>query len=134
MTSTETLIRNATPEELEVIATVAKRAHDLPAIVVTVDNGAGYGKTRRYVVMQEDEHYFYGVPTGKVPVKVERDGRPASISDIRMQREEHLGRFYFGCRWVRSFGRVDEMYRTLGSYEIVKVERIDRDKVYGGSR
>lgn len=132
MTSTETLIRNATTEELKVLANIAKRAHDKPAIIVTVDGGFAGGKTKRYVVQQEDEHYFDNVPTGKVPFKLERYGRPARVSSYRRDREEYLGRFWFGCRWLRGYGRVDEMYRTIGSYEVIKVERVDRNRVFGG--
>ncbi len=102
------------------------------SVVVTVEEGR---TKRRYVVAAEDAHLFEDVPTGKVPVAQgtpASDGiRPPSISDIRGAREDHLGRFSFGCQWLRSMGRVDEMYRTLSTWEVVKVERIAQDRVWG---
>lgn len=93
-------------------------------VIVTVENGRS---TRRYVVVPEDTHLFDGVPTGRVPVAQStpaRDGlRPPSVSDIRAAREDHLGRFYFGCQWLRGPGRIDECYRTLGTWEVVSVAR-----------
>lgn len=106
------------------------------SVVVTIDGGFPGGTKRRYVVAAEDEHYFARVRMGKVP---EPKGTPAaggtvrtpSVAEVRQAREEHLGRFYFGCQWLRGFGRVDEMYRTLGTWEVVKVERLPRDRVWG---
>ena len=103
-------------------------------IVVTVENGGG--KTRKYVIVSEDAHLFDNVPTGKVP---EAEGtpalggttRPPSVSDIRGAREDHLGRFSFGCQWLRGPGRVDECYRTLSTWEVVAVARVDRSKTWG---
>lgn len=103
-------------------------------VVVTVEQGSG--KTRRYVVAHEDAGLFDGVPDGPVP-KAEGTPaaggatRPPSVSDIRLTREEYLGRFSFGCQWLRSLGRVDEMYRTLSTWEVVKVERLDSARVWG---
>lgn len=132
MSGLQTLVQNATTEELRTIHAVLQRADAKPAVVVTLEHGRS---TRRYVVAQEDEHLFDGVPTGKVPVAEgtpASDGvRPPSISDIRQAREEHLGRFGFGGQWLRGLGRVDEMYRSLATWEVVKVERIDRTKVWG---
>jgi len=103
------------------------------AIVVTVKH---YNKgNRRYVVVSEDEGLFTDVPTGKVPepegTPASNGVRPPSISDIRSAREERLGRFSFGCRWVRAFGKVDEMYCTVSTWEVIKVERITDAKVWG---
>jgi hypothetical protein len=108
------------------------------SIIVTVEEGRG---TRRYVICREDEHLFARVPVGKVPEAegtpcLGPDGpgtgvRPPSISDIRRAREDYLGRFSFGCQWLRSMGRVDEMYRSLSTWEVVKVERKPASKVWG---
>lgn len=101
-------------------------------VVVTVE-----GKpARRYVIDDRDEDLFDRVPSGKVP---EAEGtpaaggatRPPSVSDVRWAREDHLGRFSFGCQWLRSLGKVDEMYRTLSTWEVVKVERLPRTRVWG---
>lgn len=119
----ETIIANATPTELAAINAAAKRANEKAAVVVTVESGS---KRRRYVVAQEDEGLFAAVPTGVVP-----EPDPSSRQNIVLAREDYLGRFYFGAQWLRSLGKVDEMYRTLGTYEVVKVERIARDKVWG---
>ena len=61
------------------------------------------GKSRRYVVDQADESDF---DNGRVP-------------------------HWFGGQWLRGYGRVDEMYRSLCGDEVVKVERLDRAKVWG---
>jgi len=126
--SLEPILNNATPEELAIIGRIAARANAKPAIVVTVDG-------RRYVVDQADEPSFDGVPDGKVPVApgtpASNGHRPPSVYEIRSAREEHLGRFNFGCRWMRSFGKVDECYRSLSTWEVTKVERVDRKKVWG---
>ena len=66
---------------------------------------------RRYVVLGEDADRFAAVPAGRCPA-----GRTPSIGDTRRAREEHLCRFSFGCRWLRSPGRVDERYRTLSTF------------------
>jgi hypothetical protein len=94
-------------------------------IVVTVEHGAG--RTRRYVVTPEDEYMFADAPSGKVPVlrgTPASDGiREPSVNDIRRSREERLGRFSFGCQWLRGPGKIDEMYRTLSTWEVVSVAR-----------
>lgn len=100
-------------------------SHTATSVVVTVDNG----RKRRYVVASEDEHLFAGVPTGPINGgKVEADD---DVFEVRWAREDALGRFSFGCQWLRGMGRVDEMYRTLSTWEIVKVERIDATRVWG---
>lgn len=101
----ETLIQNATTDELRVIAQIAERARNKPAILATV------GK-RRYVVAQEDEHVFDGFVPGE-----NVQGMSGMVS--------------FGCQWMRSYGKVDEMYRTLSLWEVTKVQRVDRAKVWG---
>ncbi len=58
---------------------------------------------KRYVVDQSDEHEF-------------EEGRP----------------YMFGGRWLRSYGRVDEMHRLLSGGDVTKIERIERKKVWGG--
>lgn len=117
-----------------------ERAYNPPlkdlSVVVTVEHGAG--KTRRYVVAREDQSLFQDVPAGTVPVAqgtpaLGGETRPPSVSDIRLTREQHLGRFSFGCQWLRSLGKVDEMYRTLSTWEVVKVERIDSARVWGNT-
>lgn len=106
------------------------------SVVVTVEEGRS---TRRYVVVAEDEYLFASVPNGKVPVAEGTPAlggttRPPSISDVRHAREQHLGRFGFGCQWLRGLGRVDEMYRSLSTWEVVKVERIATARVWGSAR
>lgn len=111
----------------------------LQAIVVTVEGTPA----RRYVVV-DNYDYFRDVPSGNVPeapqtpcLGPEGPGtgvREPAVSDVREYRERHLGRFHFGCRWVRSLGRVDEMYRTLGTWEIIKVERLPYERVWGKDR
>lgn len=96
------------------------------ALVVTVDDGyEGKGKRRRYVVTPEDEPLF-GNFTGTLPTL-----KVVSISDFRHAREEVIGRFWFGAQWLRSYGRVDEMYRSLATYEVCKIERIGYARVWG---
>lgn len=93
------------------------------SVIVTVEGTPA----RRYQVVPEDEHLFDGVPSGKVP---EAEGTPAaggttwppSITDIRDARELHIGRFSFGCQQVVR-GGLNEMYRTLSTWEIVRITR-----------
>ena len=105
----QTLIRAATDEELPVIAAAARRLQERPCVLVTVREGS---KTRRYVVAQEDEEMI----------------RPLVGMDRSEWEHEHA---WFGAQWLRGFGRVDEMYRSLGLYDIVKVEEAPRAKVWG---
>lgn len=37
----------------------------------------------------------------------------------------------FGAQWVRAYGNVDEMYRTLSLYEVTSVRAVDRKRVWG---
>jgi hypothetical protein len=109
----ETLLGHMDPnneEEVRAVLGILQRANDAPAVVVTLPNGGGKG--RRYVVSREDESMFDGINT------------PADF-------EETYGwRGWFGGQWLRSYGRVDEMYRSL-SGPVLKIERIDRRKVWG---
>lgn len=77
------------------------------AIVVTLAEGS---KKRRYVVAQEDEGMFEG------------DSAVNIVGNWR---------FNFGGQWLRSLGKVDEMYRTLSGNDVIKIQRIDRTKVWG---
>lgn len=104
---------NAADDELRVLAAVLKRANDRPAIVVTVRQGVN--GTRRYVVAQEDEPMFADLPDGPIERADRWDGP----------------QFWFGAQWLRGYGRVDEMYRTLSASEITRVARVNRAKVWG---
>jgi len=121
----ETLIEHATEGELHVIATVLGRISDMAAVVVTVRNGK---TSRRYVVDLEDVTLFDGL-SGTLRPESRRGARDSEI-------EERFGGMgavltSFGCRWLRSYGKVDEMHRSLGVIEVAKVERIDRRRVFG---
>ena len=102
------------------------------AIIVTVE-----GKpARRYVVCVEDEHLFADVVGKPVPVAQGTPAlggatRPPSVKEVRQALEDHLGRFYFGCQYLRSGNRVDEMYRTLGTWEVIKVTKGTVHDYYG---
>ncbi len=105
----------ATTEELAVIARVVQRANIRPAVLVTVEHGSG---RRRYMVDRADEEQMR-----------EFVGRSESeLADLSRGMSGLLG---FGCRWLRGYGRVDEMARTLSLYEVVKVEEADRKRVWG---
>ena len=107
----ETICANATEQELRTVLTVLDRAHAKPAVLVTLAEGS---RSRRYVVEQEDEHEFDGL---------------VGLSAQELRR--HLSwRTPFGGRWLRGFGRVDEMYRTLSGEEVIKVEHENRDRVW----
>jgi hypothetical protein len=121
----ETFIEHATEDELPVIAAVLRRIADRPAVVVTVRGGK---TSRRYVVATEDESVFDGLSGVLRP----ESRRGASDSEV----EERFGGMgavltSFGCQWLRRYGCVDEMYRTLSVIEVTKVERIDRHRVFG---
>jgi hypothetical protein len=103
-----TLLEHATPEEAKTILRILQRANRQPAIVVTMGLG-----NRRYVVAQEDEVSFEKIPDG--PFK-------PGHSDWRVN---------FGAQWLRGYGRVDEMYRSLSLDDVTKVARISRDRVWG---
>jgi len=110
MSKFRTLIQNASDDELKVIGDVLARADAKPAVVVTLQEGS---KQRRYVVYQEDEYLFEGIHT------------PEAF-------QASHGRFaYFGGQWLRQYGKVDEMSRTLSSSELVKIQRVPRNKVWG---
>lgn len=101
------LERAETPEEIATVARMLQRAHDAPAVLVTCADG------RRYVVAQEDESLFAEIPDG-----------PFESSG--------MGGFGgFGAQWLRGYGRVDEMYRSLSFWDVRKVARADRARVWG---
>lgn len=106
MTRFETLMQHATDDELRVMVRILERADAKPAILVTIQG-------RRYVVAQEDEYRFEGVASGPYAI-----GNNSRID-------------WFGGQWMRSYGKVDEMYRSLSGYDVTKIERADRSKVWG---
>jgi hypothetical protein len=106
------------------VTTTSTRA--ATSVVVTQQEGT---RRRRYVVDPADEHLFEHVGAGLVAGG--RAETPHAVRDTREAREDHLGRFAFGCQWLRGMGRVDEMYRTLSTWEITKVERIPTHRVRG---
>lgn len=105
----EDALRQGDEDAARGIARVIEKGRQRPAIIVTAD----YGK-RRYVVAQEDEYLFNGIPNGSF----DPQGHPH-------------GWWVFGAQWLRGYGRVDEMYRTLSSSDVSKVERVDRKRVWG---
>lgn len=119
------LLREATAEEALTIASVASRRIARPAVVATVASG---GRRRRYVVAMDDEGLFNGLEGALRP-----ESRPGACDAAVDVRFGHMGAALtsFGGRWLRRFGCVDEMHRTLSMAEVVKVERIDRAKVWG---
>jgi len=121
----ETLLSHATDEELPAIAAVLKRIADAPAVVVTVRHNKS---TRRYVVSTEDESLFDGLSGALIS-----ESRPGARDSEVEERFGGMGAVLtsFGCRWLRGYGRVDEMHRTLSMIEVIKVERIDRRRVFG---
>lgn len=106
----ETLVANATDDELPAIAAALHRAQSKPCVLVTTLEG---GKRRRYVVAQEDEDEIRKYV-----------GCAESVLDRQWQ-------VWFGAQWLRGMGRVDEMYRSLSLSETVKVEEADRARVWG---
>jgi hypothetical protein len=109
------LLAAATQEELPVLAAVIKRLNDRPAILVTV--GRAGGRRRRYVVVEDEETIRPYV--GKSEAELARLSRgPNGMTPI-------------GARWLRGFGNVDEMYAALSLWEVVKVEEVDRARVWG---
>jgi hypothetical protein len=109
------LAKYATTEELVVIAGVVKRANDRSAVLVTVEHRSG---RRRYVVDRADEEQLRRY-VGK---------SQAELAELSRGMGGMLG---FGCQWLRGYGRVDEMAATLSLYEVVKVEEVDRRRVWG---
>ena len=111
----EDLIAAATEEELPVLAVIIKRLNDRPAILVTV--GRAGGQRRRYVVIEDEETIRPYV--GKTEAELAELSRgPNGLTPI-------------GARWLRAFGKVDEMYASLSLYDVVKVEEADRRRVWG---
>lgn len=108
----KTLIRNATEEELLAIASALKRANKRPAILVTLRTGG-----RRYVVCREDEHLFEDLVGLDEAELAERVGRAVLVA--------------FGAQWMRGYGRVDEMYRSLSLGEVTSIKTADRARVWG---
>ena len=120
----ETLLQEATDDELQTIARVVGRVVVRAAVVVTIK-----GKTsRRYVVAMEDEHLFEGLSG-----VLRTESRPGACDSEIDDRFGHMGAVLtsFGCQWLRRMGVVDEMYRSLSMCEVTKVERIDRKRVRG---
>lgn len=76
-----------------------------PRTVVTVQNGKG---TRRYLVDRADEHVLDHLPDGPVD--------PETVRGMS-------GAAGFGCQWLRSRNIVDEMYRTLSLWDVVRISR-----------
>jgi hypothetical protein len=120
----ETLIANATDDELPAIAAVLVRIAKRPAVVVTLRGTP----RRRYVVATEDESLFDGL-VGNLRPESRSGGRDSEVGE----RFGGMGAVLtsFGCRWLRRLGAVDEMYRTVSVVEVTKVERIDRKRVFG---
>jgi len=106
----DVLIANATEEERAAITAARQRANAKPAVIVTMRD------RRRYVVDQEDE-----------PRVIELKGLNAE--ELHRRVENALDGF--GGRWLRGYGRVDEMQRYLAFREIVKVATADRARVWG---
>jgi hypothetical protein len=104
------LTANATEDELRLITSILARANDKPAVIVTTRDG------RRYVVAQEDEPMFEPLIGLKAPELHERVQRSLTP---------------FGARWLRRYGCVDEMYRSLSISEVTKVATADRARVWG---
>ncbi len=110
MRELEILIANASEDELRVITRVLGRANTKPAILVTVRD------SKRYVVAQEDEPMFEALVG-------------LSEAELATRVSQSLGGF--GAQWLRGYGRVDEMYRSLTLREVVKVAEVDRERVWG---
>jgi len=120
----ETVLSEASDDELQTIAHVVARVVARPAIVVTVA-----GRTRRrYVVATEDERLFADLSGVLRPAS-----RPGACDSEIDEQLGHMGAVLnaFGCQWLRRMGAVDEMYRSLSLCEVIKVERIDRKRVWG---
>jgi hypothetical protein len=107
-----TLLRHATQEEREAIRAAAQRAYEHPAIIVTIRHEG----QRRYVVDQEDEHLFEALARLKA-------------AEIKAAVANRLGGF--GAQWVRRYGNVDEMHRTLAISEVTNVTSTERHRVWG---
>jgi hypothetical protein len=108
----EVLMQHATVDELRVIVGIMQRANDRPAILVTTQTEGG----RRYVVSQSDEPIVLGL---------------IGLSSAELAERVKYSNAYVGARWMRGYGNVDEMYRSLGVHEITSVRTADRSKVWG---
>lgn len=86
----------------------AAEKHEAEVVLVTVQEGS---KKRRYVVASEDA----------AEVLAYRDTDP----------DDRPWMFYFGAQWLRGYGNVDEMYRSLSMTDVVKIETADAGKVWG---
>lgn len=111
----ETLVQHANPEELAVLAGLMKRIAARPAVLVTVRHGSGQ---RRYVVDLADEEAL-------------RPYVGMTQAELAEASRGMAGTLGFGCQWLRGFGRVDEMTRTLSLHEVLKVEEAPRKRVWG---
>jgi hypothetical protein len=106
----DVLIANATPQERAAIAAARERANAKPAVIVTMRD------RRRYVVDQEDEPHLVAL---------------AGLNAEALRRRVEHAAGGFGGRWLRGYGRVDEMHSYLAFYEVTKVATADRDRVWG---
>ena len=95
-------------DEARVLLALMQRENAKPAVLVTVQEGS---KKRRYVVASEDRD----------EVLAYRDTDP----------DDRPWMFYFGAQWLRGYGNVDEMYRSLSMSDVVKIEIADAAKVWG---
>jgi hypothetical protein len=94
-------------------ATVNEHARKFAVVVTMRDDN------RRYVVAEEDEEEVRGL---------------AGVSESELKAVYSQSWGGFGGQWLRGFGRVDEMYRTLSFAEVKKVAEIERSKVWGRER
>lgn len=104
----EEALRQSDEDAVRAIVRILNNQRARPAILATIDG-------KRYVVAEEDEHEFENIPDGPLGTGFDNP----------------LDRVWFGGRWMRGYGRVDEMYRSLGGYEVTRIQRVDRDKVWG---
>jgi hypothetical protein len=98
-------------EEAKVLAQLIVREGHKPEVLVTVQHGVE--SKRRYVVDHEDREAVLAL-------------KPALQEDPRDRPW-----FYFGARWLRAYGKVDEMHRSLSFSEVVKIEEADPRRVWG---
>jgi hypothetical protein len=110
MSTLAVVLANATEEETAAITAALGRANAKPAVIATMRD------RRRYVVAQEDEAEF-----------AELVGLRGEALADRVQ----YARGGFGGQWLRGYGRVDEMYRSLSMREVTKVATADRARVWG---
>lgn len=107
----ETLLANIeNDDEARTILALLQRENAKPDVLVTVKEGS---KTRRYVVARED--------------------RDAVLAYRATDPDDRPWMFYFGAQWLRRYGCVDEMYRSLSMSEVVKIETADPKRVWGAA-